>query len=84
MSTSKVTKKWQLTLPLDVRHRLGINAGDLVEFVELADGGFAIKPVADDVSALKGLLRKPTQAISTADMREAVRHRSITRKDRPL
>ena len=75
MTTSKVTSKGQITIPLEVRKRLGIDSGDRVEFVDLGDGGFAIKPAVEDVRSLKGLLRKPAQPVSIARMRAAIRQR---------
>ncbi len=74
MSTAKLTSKGQVTIPLDVRQRLGIDSGDRIEFVELAEGGFAIKPAVQDVRALKGLLKKQAHPISTANMRETIRN----------
>lgn len=52
------------------------DAGDRIEFVELKDGGFLIKPAVDDVRSLKGLLRKPDKPVSVEDMNEAVRTRA--------
>ena len=74
MSTATVTSKGQITIPADVRRRLGLEAGDRVEFVE-ADGGFAIKPANDDVRALKGLLRKPARPVTIDDMNATIRAR---------
>lgn len=75
MSESSVTSKGQITIPLAVRRKLGIEAGDRVEFVELADGEFAIKPAITDVRNLKGLLKKPKHPVSTEKMKELIRHR---------
>ena len=75
MTTSTITTKGQVTIPVDVRRRLGLNAGDRVEFVEGADGSFAIKPVVDDFRSLKGLLRKPAKPVSTEAMKASVRAR---------
>jgi antitoxin PrlF len=74
MSTATVTSKGQITIPADVRRRLGLESGDRVEFVEV-DGGFAIKPANDDVRSLKGLLRKPATPVSISDMNAAIRAR---------
>ena len=41
MSTATLSSKGQVTIPTDVRRRLGLESGDRVEFVEF-DGGFAI------------------------------------------
>lgn len=74
MSTATVTSKGQITIPADVRRRLGLESGDRVEFVEV-EGGFAIKPAIDDVRSLKGLLKKPAKPVSISDMNAVVRAR---------
>jgi AbrB family looped-hinge helix DNA binding protein len=74
MSTATITTKGQITIPADVRRRLGLESGDRVEFVEV-EGGFAIKPANDDVRALKGLLRKPVKPVSISDMNAVIRTR---------
>ena len=65
MATATLTSKGQITIPLDVRQRLKLEAGARVEFVESAEGEFLMRPAVADVRSLKGLLRKPanTQAI---------------------
>ena len=35
MSTATLTVKGQVTIPSDVRRRMGLEAGDRIEFVEL-------------------------------------------------
>jgi len=79
MTTSTVTTKGQVTIPLDVRRRLGLDAGDRIEFVEIEDGMFAIKPAIDDVRSLKGLLRKPSKPVSVENMNAVVRVRGAGR-----
>ena len=74
MSTATVTSKGQITIPADVRKRLGLESGDRVEFVEV-DGGFAIKPTIDDVRALKGLLCRPAKPVSISEMNATIRAR---------
>ena len=78
MSTATMTSKGQITIPADVRKRLGLESGDRVEFVEV-EGGFAIKPANDDVRSLKGLLRKPAKRVSIEDMNAVIRARGGTR-----
>ncbi len=79
MTASTVTTKGQVTIPLDVRRRLGLDAGDRIEFVEIGDGMFAIKPAIDDVRSLKGVLRKPSKPVSVEDMNAVVRARGAGR-----
>lgn len=76
MTTAVMSSKGQVTIPVDVRRRLGLDSGDRVEFVELESGGFAIKPAVDDVRSLKGLLRKPGTPVAIEDMDKAIRERA--------
>ncbi len=75
MATSTMTTKGQVTIPLDVRQRLGLDSGDRIEFVEIESGVFAIKPAIDDVRSLKGMLRKPAKPVSIEAMKAAIRLR---------
>lgn len=75
MATATLTTKGQVTIPLDVRQRLGLEAGDRIEFVELESGEYAIKPAIDDVRSLKGMLRKPAKRVTVEDMNAAIRAR---------
>ena len=79
MTTATLTSKGQITIPSEVRQRMGLDAGDRIEFVELANGGFAIQPSIDDVRSLKGLLRKPAKPVSVEDMNTAIRARGARR-----
>jgi len=72
MTAATVTSKGQLTIPKDVREALGIGPGDRVEFVQMADGSFAIKPATKPLMRLKGSIRKPLSPVSLADMDDAV------------
>ena len=78
MTTATLTSKGQVTIPVDVRQRLGLESGDRIEFIQM-DGGYAIKPAIDDVRSLKGLLRKPAKPVSIDDMNAAIRARGAGR-----
>ena len=82
MTTATMTSKGQVTIPAEVRQRMGLGTGDRIEFVELDTGGFEIKPAIDDVRSLKGLLRKPVKPVSLADMNVAIRQRAAARHSR--
>ncbi|MGH8533569.1 MAG: AbrB/MazE/SpoVT family DNA-binding domain-containing protein [Gammaproteobacteria bacterium] len=79
MATATLTSKGQVTIPLDVRQRLGLDTGDRIEFVELEGGEYAIRPVIDDIRSLKGLLRKPKRPVTVEDMNKAIRARIASR-----
>jgi AbrB family looped-hinge helix DNA binding protein len=53
---AKVTSKGQVTLPLKLRDRLGIEPGDRVVFVEQADGTFALRVRSGTFADLRGIL----------------------------
>lgn len=76
MATATLTSKGQITIPAEIRHRLGVETGDRLEFVELPEGGFMIKPANDDVRSLRGLLRKPARPVSVDAMNAAIRERA--------
>ncbi len=78
MTTATLTSKGQVTIPAEVRQRLGLESGDRIEFIEM-DGGYAIKPAIDDVRSLKGLLRKPAKPVSIEDMNATIRARGAGR-----
>ena len=73
MPTAVVTTKGQITIPKPVRHGLGLEAGDRIEFVELEKGVYAVVAVTRDVRDLKGIVPKPAKRVSVEDMNRAVR-----------
>ena len=58
MATAKITSKGQITLPKEVRRRLGIGPGDEVEFVE-ERGKYVLKKIVkvSPFDAYVGFLR---------------------------
>lgn len=72
MTTATVTSKGQITIPKDVRIRLGIGTGDRVEFVEIQGGVFQLVAATQDVQALKGIVRKPKKPVTIEQMNQAV------------
>jgi len=79
MTTATLTSKGQITIPKEVRERLGVEAGDRLEFVEQERGVYKVIAATRDVSRLKGLVAKPRRPVSIEEMKAAVR-RSRARK----
>jgi antitoxin PrlF len=79
MTNATLSSKGQITIPLLVRQRLGLDAGDRVEFIELANGQFALVPATEDVRTLKGLVPKPPAPVSVEDMRRIIASRGAGR-----
>jgi AbrB family looped-hinge helix DNA binding protein len=72
MATATLTSKGQITLPKTVRDRLGVGAGDKVEFVETAPGTFRVIAATRDVRALKGLIPKPAKPVTVEQMNRVI------------
>ena len=49
MPSALVTFNGRITLPTDIRKQLGLKTGDKVEFVEIGNGQFALRPRKDAV-----------------------------------
>lgn len=75
MTTAVLTSKGQITIPLPVRRKLGVDAGDRVEFVDLGGGQMAIIAAAEEVASLKGMVKKPAAAVSVDAMNRAIARR---------
>lgn len=77
MATATLTSKGQITIPRQVRTALGIDAGDRVEFVEMAKGQFAMIAATRSVRELKGLFRgKRSKPVSIEEMNSAIAKRA--------
>jgi len=72
MSTATVTSKGQVTIPKDVRVRLGVHSGDRLEFIETEEGLFQIIAAAKDVRCLKGIIPRPERPVTIEEMKEAI------------
>lgn len=79
MSTAVMTSKGQVTIPLDVRKKLGLDQGDRVDFVDLGNNQFGIMAAVEEVTTLKGLVRKPAAPVSINMMNNAIAKRGARR-----
>lgn len=68
LSTATMRSKGQITVPAKVRDALHIKAGDRIEFIQTETGCFMLLAVTQSVTALKGLVRKPTAPVKIAAM----------------
>lgn len=75
MPAATLTSKGQITIPKPVREALKLETGDRVEFLVAADGTVTIWPVIDDVTTLKGMLKKPLRRVTIEEMNQAIRNR---------
>ncbi|HLB31616.1 MAG TPA: AbrB/MazE/SpoVT family DNA-binding domain-containing protein [Gammaproteobacteria bacterium] len=80
MTTATLTSKGQITVPAAVREALGVDSGDRVEFVEIAQGRFEFIAATRSVTALKGMFGKPRKSISIKEMNAAIARRGAAAK----
>jgi antitoxin PrlF len=84
MPTATVTSKGQITLPKEIRDRLGLRTGDRVRFRENAEGAIVVEPETADLMDLYGALSPPrgrkltVEQMNAAIRREAARGGSET------
>jgi len=75
MTTATLTSKGQITIPADVRHDLKVDAGDRVEFVQIAPGRYEFVAATQNINELKGMFAKPPKSVSIDDMNKAIANR---------
>jgi len=78
MSTATLTSKGQVTIPVSVRNDLKVDAGDRVEFVQIAPGRYEFVAVTHSVTELKGMFGKPVKKVSVEDMNKAIVQRGAS------
>jgi len=72
MPAATLTSKGQITIPADVRRALNVEAGDRVEFVEVAPGRFEVIAATRSVRELKGMFGKARQRVSIDEMNRVI------------
>ena len=55
--TAKISSKNQITLPADVRRRLGVGASDVVAFVLAENGKVELRPARYDLESILGSIK---------------------------
>jgi AbrB family looped-hinge helix DNA binding protein len=79
MPSAAITSKSQITLPKEVREKLGVKPGDRVAFREDADGRIVVESETLDLLSLFGKLKPRKRGLSVAEMNEVIRKRALGR-----
>lgn len=66
--------KGQVSLPAEVRRRLGLSQGSVVRF-QIGEEGVRLLPAGVDVRSLKGRVIKPAKPVSLQDMESEIAER---------
>lgn len=57
MPTATITSKGQITIPVEVRKKLGLKAGDQINFFEDGDGKYSFEPKTGSIMDMEGILK---------------------------
>jgi AbrB family looped-hinge helix DNA binding protein len=79
MTEARMTSKGRITVPKEIRLKLGLKAGDRVRFVVAADGIVRLWPAKRDISSLRGILPEQARVATIDEMEEAVRRGAVAR-----
>ena len=72
MATAFLTSKGQLTVPISIRKKLGVHAGDQVLFVEREDGEIVVRAKKGNIMDFYGMFKSSGQPASVEEMDEEV------------
>ncbi|MGC8512269.1 MAG: AbrB/MazE/SpoVT family DNA-binding domain-containing protein [Acidimicrobiales bacterium] len=72
MASATVTSKGQVTIPVEVRVKLGLRAGSRLAFVPTETGTYEIHPEAASIKDLKGAVPRPLRPVSVYDMDDII------------
>ncbi len=72
MTTAAVTSKGQITIPLEVRMKLGLKPGDRVRFIEGEKGEYILKPKTGSIMEMKGIARWKGKPVPIEEMNKTI------------
>jgi AbrB family looped-hinge helix DNA binding protein len=72
MATAALTSKGQITIPVEVRRKLGLKAGDRIGFIENENGEFVLKPKTGSIMALRGIVKWTGKPVTIQEMNETI------------
>lgn len=75
MPAAVMTSKGRVTIPLDIRKKLGLGQGVRIDFVDLGNNQFGIMAAVEEVTSLKGLVRKPVSRVTLTRMNQSIAKR---------
>jgi AbrB family looped-hinge helix DNA binding protein len=82
MPSSTISTKGQVTVPQAVRESLGVTVGDEVDFVNLPDGTWQIRPKTISVWDIVGCLPRPQIPTPSIAEMDAIAHRAAAEANR--
>ena len=80
MSTATLTSKGQITIPVEVRNDLKVDAGDRVECVQISPGQYESVAATNEVTALTRMFGPAKKIVSIESMNAAIALRGAADK----
>lgn len=81
MTIATMTSKGQITIPADVRAKLGLVAGTKIIFEEMGDGRLLMRPKTRDIRDLRGILKYDGPPVSIEEMNRGIAE-AVAERDR--
>ncbi len=78
-----LTSKGQITLPKQIRDRLGLDAGSTLDFQILEDNTITARQVLTDARRIRGLLKSPHATAPTVEQMDEAISRHLRDKHAP-
>ncbi len=72
MASAALTSKGQITIPVEIRKKLGIKAGDRVRFIERKNGEISLKPENRSIMDLHGVVKWKGKPVTIEEMNETI------------
>jgi antitoxin PrlF len=72
MVTAAVTSKGQITIPIEVRRKLGLKPGDRVRFIEGENGEFVLRPKTGSIMDLRGIVKWTGKPVTIEEMNKTI------------
>ncbi len=77
MPTATLTSKGQITIPIEVRRALGIEAGDRIDFFEIEKGKYGLRPRTGSIMDMKGCLAGFSLPVTNAEMNDLMHQHAL-------
>jgi len=72
MSTALVNSRGQITIPVEVRNKLGLKTGTRVWFIENENGEYVMKVKTGSIMNLRGIFKWTGKPVSIEEMNETI------------
>lgn len=72
MPTATMTSKGQITIPIELRKTLGLKPGVRIDFYEIEEGVYALRPKTGSIMEMRGCIPKLDHVLTIEEMNQAV------------